>query len=213
MFEVGQIITYSEMCAFEAMPLQRGMHFDIRGKNVLLMSTRNDAPFNDVLEEDGRILVYEGHNIVKSTAHPRPARVDQPMFTASKRLTENGKFYEAAKKAELGAPPVLVRVYEKLRKGLWVFNGVFELAKAEIESRNGRQVFLFHLRLTKQRLLPNVRGEPLRGARDRDCDGQLLRPAACGDSARRFIRGSLRPSSRPFRAGLPLSSRNVHPPS
>jgi hypothetical protein len=40
-----------------------------------------------------------------------------------------------------------VRVYEKLRQGIWVFNGIFRLIDAWEEPSNGRSVFKFRLEL------------------------------------------------------------------
>jgi hypothetical protein len=45
-----------------------------------------------------------------------------------------------------------VRVYEKLRQGIWVFNGVFRLLDAWEEESNARQVFKFRLELDPEAL-------------------------------------------------------------
>jgi hypothetical protein len=45
-----------------------------------------------------------------------------------------------------------VRVYEKLRQGIWVFNGVFRLLDAWQEESNARQVFKFRLELDPEAL-------------------------------------------------------------
>jgi hypothetical protein len=44
--------------------------------------------------------------------------------------------------------PDLIKVYEKLKKGIWVFNGIFELVDAWIEESEGRNVFKFKLHVT-----------------------------------------------------------------
>jgi hypothetical protein len=109
------------------------------------------------VEEDGSVLIYEGHDASKSPKCPTPKLVDQPMHLPSGRLTENGKFYEAAKKTATGArPPELVRVYEKLRDGIWSDNGYFHLVDANIEHDGSRGVFKF--RLVAVADLPSDRG-------------------------------------------------------
>jgi HNH endonuclease len=41
--------------------------------------------------------------------------------------------------------PELVHVYEKIRSGIWVFNGLFRLVDCWEEAANGRRVFKFRL--------------------------------------------------------------------
>jgi hypothetical protein len=43
----------------------------------------------------------------------------------------------------------MVKVYEKVRDGVWVFDGVFELLDARQEEIGGRKVFKFRLGLTE----------------------------------------------------------------
>lgn len=90
------------------------------------MSLRPNAPYTDRVEEDGRVLIYEGHDVPKTKGTPIPKLVDQPMYNPSGTLSQNGLFYEAAKKYICGEQATeLVRVYEKLHRGIWVYNGVF----------------------------------------------------------------------------------------
>jgi hypothetical protein len=66
--------------------------------------------------------------------------------TTAGTLTQNGKFHEAAQEAKLGQrPPELVRVYEKIRPGIWADNGLFELVDSWIEHDGNRNVFKFKL--------------------------------------------------------------------
>jgi hypothetical protein len=74
-----------------------------------------------------------------------PKTIDQPMRTAGGALTQNGLFYQAAN--DRIADPEQVRVYEKLRTGIWVYSGVFRLLDAWQEQSNGRKVFKLRLRL------------------------------------------------------------------
>jgi hypothetical protein len=74
--------------------------------------------------------------------------VDQPAFQPNGRLTQNGLFADAAKGFKDGtAPAERVRVFEKIRNGIWVYNGVFELIDSWQEKSGSRKVFKFKLQL------------------------------------------------------------------
>jgi len=49
--------------------------------------------------------------------------------------------------------PEFVKVYEKLYRGIWVYNGVFRLVDAWREDSNARQVFKFRLELAENVVL------------------------------------------------------------
>ena len=141
--DVNEIISYIEMCQREAASLQRGMNFQLHGKHsVILMSVRANAPYADRVEEEGRVLIYEGHNENETAECKYPGLVDQPEFTKNGKPTENGKFKKAALAFKAGAqPPERVRVYEKIKPGIWSYNGVFHLEDAWTEAAEKRQVF------------------------------------------------------------------------
>jgi hypothetical protein len=143
----NEIISYIEMCQRESSSLQRGMNFDLGvGYAVILMSVHPNAPYLDRFEDDGSTVIYEGHDAPRSHAVPDPKDVDQPERTPSGTLTENGKFYQAALRYKCeGIAPMLVRVYEKIRQGIWSYNGVFQLVDAWQEHDRRRQVFKFKL--------------------------------------------------------------------
>jgi len=69
------------------------------------------------------------------------------MKYAGGKLTENGKFYEAALeyKQKIRKPEV-VQVYEKISQGVWCNRGGFELIDAKILFDGTRNVFRFFLR-------------------------------------------------------------------
>jgi len=118
--------------------------------SVILMSLRPNAPYSDKVEDDGRILIYEGHDVPKTKENPLPKIVNQQMNNPSGTLNQNGLFYKAAKtynKKQL--IPELVKVYEKLHAGIWVYNGLFKLLDSWKEESNNRQVFKFKLELTE----------------------------------------------------------------
>jgi hypothetical protein len=149
MFQPGDVISYLDMCRTERVNLQRGMNFHLRGGlSVILMSLRPGAPYADRIEENGKILVYEGHDIPFFRNGPKPKSVDQPEQNPGGGLTQNGLFYGAArrnKEGRIGAE--LVKVYEKIKPGIWVYNGKFRLIDAYREEINNRKVFKFKLEL------------------------------------------------------------------
>lgn len=140
------IISYFDMCNREGTSLQRGMNFRLHGKHsVILMSVQKNSPYQDAVEDNGTTLIYEGHDVPSNLAHI-PKNVDQQMYLPSGALTDNGKFYEAAKEYQQGKKgPDIVRVYEKVKKGIWVDNGYFHLIDSWQENDGIRMVFKFKL--------------------------------------------------------------------
>jgi hypothetical protein len=136
-----------EMCSAVGVNLQRGMNFRLRnGESIILMSLRQGAPYADQVEAEGRILIYEGHDVARTYDTPHPKQLDQPHANSGGSLTQNGLFAEAARKYKQGlTPPERVRVYEKIKPGIWVYNGLFELVDCWTERSGGRQVFKFKL--------------------------------------------------------------------
>jgi hypothetical protein len=145
----GEIISHTQMCLEEGVSLQRGMNFRLKGgSSVILMSIRKGAPYADAVENNGEILIYEGHDLPKNLARD-PKGIDQTLHTPKGTLTENGKFFYAAEKYKKGEQsPELVKVYEKIKDGIWVYNGVFELVDAFSKEEGGRAVFKFKLHVT-----------------------------------------------------------------
>ncbi len=142
-FAPDTVMTYFAMCQEEGgTSLQRGMNFRLRPTHsVILMSQQAGAPYTDRVEEEGTVIVYQGHNVPRPQA-PNPDAADQELRTPGGRLTQNGLFFEAAG----SEPPEVVRVYEKLLKGMWVYNGTFHLTDAWAEVSGGRRVFKFRLK-------------------------------------------------------------------
>ena len=137
------VLSHNEMCRREGASLQRGMNFGLGGHHsVILMSVRPNAPYRDRLEESGTVLIYEGHDHPRGAACPNPKIVDQPETTPTGRPTQNGKFRHAAQAFKSGKrPPERVRVYEKIRAGIWSYNGVFHLVDSWREDDGHRRVF------------------------------------------------------------------------
>jgi hypothetical protein len=150
MLSPGDVLSYIEMCAGLGVNLQRGMNYRLCGDvSLILMSLRQGAPYADRVEEGGRILIYEGHDAPRSKECPNPKSVDQPDSYSRGRLTQNGLFLRAAKRYLQGdEPPEKVKVFEKIRAGIWVYNGLFALTDAWTELSGERKVFRFRLELT-----------------------------------------------------------------
>jgi hypothetical protein len=150
MAQPGDVIGYLDLCRGEGTSLQRGMNFRLRsGVSVVLMSRRPGAPYDDVMLEDERILIYEGHDEPRRPGGPDPKNSDQPAELPSGKKTQNGLFFDAALRFRHSeGEPELVRVYEKIRTGIWVYNGTFKLTDGWKEQSGSRIVFKFKLELT-----------------------------------------------------------------
>jgi hypothetical protein len=144
----NEILSYYEMCQRERLSLQRGMNYRPCGKDysIILMSLRPNAPYEDEIQDDGGTLIYEGHDAQRTALSPKPKQMDQPEFLPSGKLTENGKFKRAVEEWKSGlCRPELVHVYEKIRDGIWSFNGGFDLVDARVLQSGNRLVFKFKL--------------------------------------------------------------------
>lgn len=143
----GNVISYIDMCQKEGTSLQKGMNFRLKGKHsVILMSVRPNAPYKDEIQEDGSVLIYEGHDVPKTMGISDPKSLDQPERRKNGTLTENGKFHKAAQDYKAGMKhPDLVRVYEKIKPGIWSDNGYFQLVDSWTENGGHRNVFKFKL--------------------------------------------------------------------
>ncbi|TAK14345.1 MAG: HNH endonuclease [Anaerolineae bacterium] len=147
----NEILSYLEMCQLEGVNLQKGMNYRLGGDySVILMSLRKGAPYQDQVSEDGQMIIYEGHDIPKTEGVVDSKNHDQSDITRFGTLTENGKFHRAAQEYKKGLrSPEHVRVYEKIRNGIWSNNGVFELIDSWIENDGARNVFRFRLQLVQ----------------------------------------------------------------
>lgn len=147
----GDVIRYVDMTIAEGFSIQRGMNLNVNGKSygIILMSVRKNAPYADRFEDNGTTIIYEGHDVQSNYIEHEcnPKNIDQPMFTPSGGLTENGKFYKAAKKYLQDKPAKIIKVYEKIKSGIWVYNGYFKLTNAWTEKSRNRNVFKFNLEM------------------------------------------------------------------
>ncbi len=153
-FKAGDIINYTEMINLEKVHLQKGMNFRLNGKRtIILLSQRAGAKYEDEVQDHGRILIYEGHDVPRRIDGPDPKTVDQPRVNPGGTLTENAKFFQAAMAGrDDQAAAERVVVYEKIKKGLWVYLGIFQLVdawEANVKTTKGtRNVFKFRLEIS-----------------------------------------------------------------
>jgi hypothetical protein len=153
------IISYHELVTAEKANLQKGMNFGIGGTySVVLMSVRAGAPYADTIDSETGILTYEGHDVNRTRECPNPKLVDQPITTPMGSWTENGKFFRAAMdyKGGLRKKAEMVRVYEKIARGIWCYKGFFELEDAAIVLEGQRKVFKFFLKPVEKKPLGRV---------------------------------------------------------
>ena len=77
MSDYGRILKHPEMCHAEGISLQKGMNYcPLKGYSILLMSRRKGAPYRDRVEDNGLVLIYEGHDVASSAGGPDPKAVD-----------------------------------------------------------------------------------------------------------------------------------------
>src|SRR5437667_11131364 len=107
------------------------------------MSLRENSPYEVALDEVTGMLTYEGHDEPERKGGPDPKEIDQPLTTPKGSWTENGKFFRAAMdfKSGLREKPELLKVYEKISRGIWSYKGFFELIDAIIVSHSNRRGF------------------------------------------------------------------------
>jgi len=151
------ILSYREMCDIENVQvLQQGMNFRLKpGYSVILMSQRSNAPYNDLMHEDGITIEYEGHDAARSSKSPNrnPKDENQPDKLPSGRPTQNGLFIRSVEEYKhSGKSPEIVKAYEKILPGIWSFKGLFDLIDYAIVNDGKRNVYRFILRLSDEQI-------------------------------------------------------------
>ena len=142
-----KVISYPQLVMNEGgIQVQKGMNFAIKKSySIVLMSTEKNAPYNDSMLEDG-VIEYEGHDAPRNDSYNKK-EVDQPIANKTGTLTENGKFMQAADNFKEGKrEPALIKVYRKIRKGVWVDMGFYDLIDGFNKFDGKRNVFKFLLK-------------------------------------------------------------------
>lgn len=160
---IDDIISYRDLCNREnVQTLQRGMNFELNPKYwVILMSRRDNAPYQDKILDDWITIEYEGHDIPKKGDNS-PKEVNQEDFTEKGTITQNWKFIKAVEAYKKGNNPHIIKVYEKVIPWVWSFKGFFELIDYRKKRDWKRNVFIFYLRLSSGELEENAKEFELR---------------------------------------------------
>ena len=92
------------------------------------------------------------------------------MYRVNGSLTENGKFHEAAQQFKTGKKGQdIVRVYEKIKVGIWSDNGFFHLVDSWKVHNGVRQVFKFKIvaipEVEEETLAEDLRGTQVERSR------------------------------------------------
>ena len=157
--EVHDIFGYDKLVATEKANLQAGMNYR-EGKeySIVLMSVRKGAPYEDAIDPVTGVVSYEGHDVKRFPGGPDPKSVDQPLNNPGGSPTENGKFFRdaIAFKAGTRKSAKLVKVYEKISRGIWSYKGFFELIDAKIAPDQKRNVFKFSLKPVEKKSFGRV---------------------------------------------------------
>lgn len=146
-FEIDDIISHAQLSIAEGQSLQKGMNYKVTPDySVFLMSIMKNAPYKDEYDPKTNSIIYEGHDARKDHSK-NPKEEDQPYFTPKGTITENGKFFVEAQAYVLGArkEPHVIKVYEKIKDGIWSYKGFFGLIDAKIVKVSKRNVFKFYL--------------------------------------------------------------------
>ena len=142
-----KVISYHQLVINEGgTQVQKGMNFAIKKTySIVLMSSEKNAPYNDRMLEDG-VIEYEGHDATKNDSYNKK-EVDQPIANKTGTLTENGKFLQASENYKEGKrDPALIKVYRKIRMGVWVDMGFYDLIDGFTKFDGKRKVFRFLLK-------------------------------------------------------------------
>ena len=142
-----KVISYHQLVINEGgTQVQKGMNFAIKKTySIVLMSSEKNAPYNDRMLEDG-VIEYEGHDATKNDSYNKK-EVDQPIANKTGTLTENGKFLQASENYKEGKrDPALIKVYRKIRMGVWVDMGFYDLIDGFTKFDGKRNVFRFLLK-------------------------------------------------------------------
>jgi len=184
-----KLLKYNQLMMNEGgIHLQKGMNFGIKDTySIVLMSVEKNAPYVDEMFEDGTIK-YEGHDARVPIEEKKST--DQPIANSTGTLTENGKFFQAAENYKEGKrEPAKIKVYRKLRKGIWVDMGFYDLIDGLVEHDGKRNVFKFLLKPDFEKFDPEV-SENVDLAHNRYIPGDIMQEVYIRDGGKCIECGS-----------------------
>ena len=142
-----KIISYHQLTIQEGgLQVKKGMNFGVKGNySIVLMSTAKNAPYVDEVRDDG-VIEYEGHDAPKSLDYDKK-NIDQPAYTKTGRPTENGKFLKAVDDYKnFHRDAAKIQVYRKIKPGVWVDMGFYDLVDGYQRHDGKRNVFKYLLK-------------------------------------------------------------------
>lgn len=142
----SSFLSAAELMEREGMMLQKSMNFRTGERlSVFLVLPRGKGEYGDGWDAQLQEYSFLGHD---STTAETKVSNDQLLTYGSGTLTDNGKFYKAAKEFRDGvrAEPLQVQVYEKIDAGTWFDKGIFNLIDAREIAEDGRRAYVFLMR-------------------------------------------------------------------
>jgi hypothetical protein len=148
MIKRGATVSYRELCNEEGGIMQRGVnHRPGADASVALIGIRPEAKYSEQVSEDGSEIVFVGEEVPPDSQGRPPEKYDQPMRDEKGKLTQNGRFYDAAIVYKQGrSAPEVVTLYGEVKDDAWVYRGKFKLIDSWQDDCGGRKVFKFKLR-------------------------------------------------------------------
>src|SRR5262249_42090964 len=178
------ILSYREMCdAEEVQTLQRGMNFRMR----------------------------PSYSVILMSQRPNAPYHDR---VTSGKLTQNGLFAHAVVKFKSGnSPPQLVKVYEKIFRGVWSLKGYFDLIDYKIIHDGSRKVFRYILRLSDRADIGSSENQTISQAHTRLIPSEVKKEVWKRDGGRCVMCGETKNciliTTCRFRRGTSISAKNV----
>jgi len=137
------------MCFEEQLQwLQRWMNYRIKNSySIFLMSTRAWSPYWDEVLNEWEEIIYEWHDVPRSKDFPDTKNLDQKLFHKT-WMTQNWLFFSAAQEyKDWKRKPEVIKVYEKIKSWIWVYNWYFSLLDARDDKSDWRTVYKFKLKI------------------------------------------------------------------
>ena len=114
------------------------------------MSVTTWSPYSDEVLDEWREIVYEGHDVPRSKDLWDTKKLDQKLLHKS-WYTQNWNFFNAAHDfKEWKRLAEVIKVYEKIKSWIRVYNWKFSLLDARADDSSGRIVYKYKLKIIEQ---------------------------------------------------------------
>ena len=126
--------------------------------SVFLMSVREGAPYADALDEVSGMLDVRRTRRTATERWSRSQEIGSTAYVSERIVDRERKFFRAAMdfKSGLREKPELIKVYEKISRGIWSYKGFFELIDASSVLDGKRKVFKFSLKPVKKKAFGRI---------------------------------------------------------